>query len=291
MPTRYGCVMAKAKKDEPSEIVVSMADVRSGKIKGKDLMAGVKELISLKLAEKYAEDPKRFSKLVQVGLVDEATLRRLPEGASFDDAVNQFRDRLGQLVREQPSVMEQLEIRPLDVLAESTDAEEPDDAATDTTVVFSDLEGFTSFTSHNGDHEASALLRDHYDAVDSIVRGRGGAVVKTIGDGHMLSFGESRAAVLAGVELADLDAGPLLVRVGGHAGPVVRTANDILGHVVNVAARVADTAIGGESVVTTALRDIADPVRGVVFDLPSTAQLKGIDEPFEVCRARRAPPP
>ena len=42
------------------------------------------------------------------------------------------------------------------------------------TVVFSDLEGFTSFTSDRGDLEASALLTDHYDVVEAIARSRGG---------------------------------------------------------------------------------------------------------------------
>ena len=40
------------------------------------------------------------------------------------------------------------------------------------TVVFSDLEGFTSFTSERGDIEASALLTDHYDVVEAITRSR-----------------------------------------------------------------------------------------------------------------------
>jgi len=277
-----------AKKDDRSPIIVRLKDLRSGKIKGKDLALEVKELISVKLAEKYAEDPKRFAKLVEAGLVDEATLRRLPDGLSFDDAVRQFRDRLAEMASEQPSVLEELEIRPLDVLTESTAEEVSDLPGTETAILFSDLEGFTSFTSHNGDLEASALLRDHYESVDEVVRGRGGSVVKTIGDGHMLSFGESRAAVLAAVELSDLEAGPLRVRTGGHNGPVVKMPDDLLGHVVNVAARVTDTATGGESLVTTSLRDAAGPVRGVVFDDPSIAHLKGIDEPVELCRASHA---
>lgn len=277
-----------AKKDDRSPIIVRLKDLRSGKIKGKDLALEVKELISVKLAEKYAEDPKRFAKLVEAGLVDEATLRRLPDGLSFDDAVRQFRDRIAEMASEQPSVLEELEIRPLDVLTESTAEEVSDLPGTETAILFSDLEGFTSFTSHNGDLEASALLRDHYESVDEVVRGRGGSVVKTIGDGHMLSFGESRAAVLAAVELSDLEAGPLRVRTGGHNGPVVKMPDDLLGHVVNVAARVTDTATGGESLVTTSLRDAAGQVRGVVFDDPSIAHLKGIEEPFELCRASHA---
>jgi adenylate cyclase len=278
-----------ARNDDSNDIIVRLSDLRDGKIKGKDIAKGVKDLIAVKLAEKYADDPTRFAKLVEVGLIDESTLRRLPDGVSFDDAIKQFRDRIAEMAREQPSVLQQLEVRPLDVLTESSKQEAQDRLGDQIAVVFSDLEGFTSFTSQRGDHEASAMLRDHYDVVDSIVRGRGGAVVKTIGDGHMLSFGEPRAAVLAGVELAELDTGPLAVRVGGHNGPVVSTGDDLLGHVVNVAARVADTAAGGETVVTTSLRDGAGPVGGILFEDPQAAKLKGIDEPFEVCRVRHEP--
>ena len=72
--------------------------------------------------------------------------------------------------------------------------------------------------------------------------------------------------------------------MGGHDGPVVQTGDDLLGHVVNVAARVTDTASGGETIVTTSLRDGAGPVPGVVFEDPHEEHLKGIEEAFEVCR-------
>jgi adenylate cyclase len=100
----------------------------------------------------------------------------------------------------------------------------------------------------------------------------------------MLGFGESPAAVLAGVELAGVRDGPLRVRVGGHNGEVVKTPDDIFGHVVNVAARVTDVASGGESLVTTSLRDAAGSLQGIEFDAPRFADLRGIEDPIEVCR-------
>jgi adenylate cyclase len=101
----------------------------------------------------------------------------------------------------------------------------------------------------------------------------------------MLSFTEPRAAILAGVELADITAGPLQVRVGGHEGRVLSTQNDLLGHVVNVTARVADTAAGGQALVTGSLRSAAGRVRGVEFELLSPRHLRGIAEPYEISRA------
>ncbi len=273
-----------ARKRKKPSAAISFGDLRSGKTKPADLFANVKQLVAAKIAEKYAEDPEKFAQLVEVGLVDEATLLTLPEGTNFDAALRQFRDRLAALASNEPSVLERLDVRPLEVLAKDP-AENVAIPEVNRAVVFSDLEGFTEYTSSNGDREASAMLRDHYDTVDAIVRSRGGAVVKTIGDGHMLSFTEPRAAVLAGVELADVTAGPLNVRVGGHEGHVLSTENDLLGHVVNVAARVADTAAGGQALVTESLRSAAGRVRGVEFELLSPLLLKGIAEPYTISRA------
>jgi adenylate cyclase len=275
--------MARRRRKKPDN-EISVADLGSGKLKPAEIVANVKQLIAARIAEKYAEEPEKFAKLLEVGLVDEATLRTLPEGTNFDTALRQFKDRLAAMASDEPSVLAKLDVRPLEVLTEET----TDDIAlpeVSRAVVFSDIEGFTEYTGAKGDREASAMLRDHYDTVDSIVRGRGGAVVKTIGDGHMLSFTEPRAAVLAGVELADIAAGPLQVRVGGHEGHVLATENDLLGHVVNVAARVTDAAAGGQALVTESLRGAAGRVRGVEFELLTPRQLKGIAEPYEICRA------
>ena len=283
-PLTSGSVGPMARKRRKPNVDTSRSDRRSSKTTSGEIAANVKQLIAAKIAEKYAEDPHKFARLVEVGLVDEATLRTLPEGTNFDTALRQFRDRLAAMASDEPSVLERLEVRPLEVFAEDAPRGETFPEVT-RAVVFSDLEGFTEYTSSKGDREASAVLRDHYDTVDSIVRGRGGAVVKTIGDGHMLSFTEPRAAILAGVELADITAGPLQVRVGGHEGRVLSTQNDLLGHVVNVTARVADTAAGGQALVTGSLRSAAGRVRGVEFELLSPRHLRGIAEPYEISRA------
>lgn len=276
--------MIRKRRKRP--IKVRVEDATPGGKTIKDFAAELKQVVATRIAEKHAEDPSKFARLVEVGLVDEATIRNLPDDLDFAGAIKQFRERLTAMAAEEPSVLGKLELRPLDVLTEPEPAVESS-PRTQLAVVFSDLEGFTTFTSSKGDLEASAMLRDHYEIVDSMVRGRGGAVVKTIGDGHMLSFGEPEAAILAAVELAEVKAGPLRVRVGGHNGSVVRTPDDLLGHVVNVAARVTDVASGGETLVTTALRDSAGSVLGVNFDSVATVELRGIEHPFELCRAHR----
>src|SRR6201995_4638917 len=82
------------------------------------------------------------------------------------------------------------------------------------TVAFTDLEDFTIYTQAEGDDAASRLLIGHHRASESIVRSRGGRVLKRLGDGLMLTFPQPEAAVLACLGLGE--AGPPIPRGGIH---------------------------------------------------------------------------
>jgi len=232
-------------------------------------------------------EAEKLERLAELGIVDKTVLSGMPPELSYEEAVRKFRDRITEMVAEAPSILEHLEIRPLDVLPTETEPDDKEEMA-DLAVVFSDLEGFTAFTKERGDASTRAMLEDHYQAVDAIVRSRGGRVLKTLGDGHMISFEQPAASVMAGVDLVEMNQSPLPLRVGGHFGSVIPSRNDLLGHVVNVASRVADLAIGGESLVTTRLRDEAGTLPRVLFEGPRQAEVHGLTETVEVCRVRRA---
>ncbi|HZQ85796.1 MAG TPA: adenylate/guanylate cyclase domain-containing protein [Acidimicrobiales bacterium] len=153
------------------------------------------------------------------------------------------------------------------------------------TVAFTDLEDFTAYTEAEGDAAASRLLLGHQQDAASIVRGRGGCVLKRLGDGLMLTFPAPEAAVHACLEL--VDAAPLRLRAGIHGGEVLFAGDDVIGHVVNLAARVMGSANGGELVVTDEVRAAAGDLRGVAFDGPYTRKFKGIEETVEVYLAAR----
>ncbi len=247
----------------------------------------VKRAIAAKLAEKLREQPEAFDRLVEIGLVDESALAKLDAGEDLGTVIRQFKDRISEMARTEPSVLARLEVRPLDVLAgEDDEPAQLDQPAL--TVVFSDLEGFTAFNAARGDGEASALLADHYDAVEAIVRSRGGRVMKTLGDGHMLAFEQPAAAVMGAIDLVAAAPDPLRLRAGAHRGSVVRTTSDLLGHVVNVAARVTDLAEGGMSLVTTEVRDAAGRLPAIVFEPARSEHVAGVEEPVEVCEVHAA---
>ena len=64
--------------------------------------------------------------------------------------------------------------------------------------------------------------------------------------------------------------------------------DDVLGHVVNVAARVTESAKGGEVLVTGDVKDAAGELRAVSFSRPRGRSYKGVGERVMVCRATRA---
>lgn len=239
--------------------------------------------ITASLTEKLREEKEAFERLVELGLVD-ADLLDQPDDVDLTTAIRQFRDRIAELAATEPSVLQQLEVRPLEVMR-TDEAELPKSSGfvrVPMTVVFSDLEGFTSFTSERGDLEASALLTDHYDTVEAITRSRGGKVIKTIGDGHMLAFGEPAAAVMASLDLTGAAPRPLRLRAGAHQGAVLQANDDLLGHVVNVASRVTDLASGGTALVTRDVRESVGALPHVAFEHTRSERLDGVEEDVEV---------
>lgn len=252
-----------------------------------DLEAAIKADVYAKLLEGL-EDQIRLG---EAGLDDPGALRELPPDVGFDAVFRRLREAIVEEVAVRPSVLNVYDVRALDVLTPAGDEVEPaapsELVQVERTVVFTDLEGFTAFTVEKGDLEASALLTDHYDEVDAIVRSRGGVVVKKIGDGHMLSFEQPAAAVMASLDLVAATPGHLRLRAGAHGGAVVAADDDLLGGVVNLAARVTDLASGGESVVTTMVRDGAGTLPQIVYEAARLETVPGVDVPVEVCSVRR----
>jgi class 3 adenylate cyclase len=155
----------------------------------------------------------------------------------------------------------------------------------DLAIAFTDLADFTAFTEAEGDDAASRLLIAHHCESAAIVRGRGGRVVRWLGDGLMLAFPSPEAAVLACFELAEC--APLRLRAGVHRGTVLAAGDDVVGRVVNIASRAAASANGGELVVTDVVRNAIGDVHGVTFDGPYARHFKGIAESVPVYLASR----
>jgi len=162
-------------------------------------------------------------------------------------------------------------------------------------LLFSDLQGSTALYERVGDARAYNMVREHFALLASIVRDHDGAVVKTIGDAVMASFGDPAQAVRAALAMqAAISAHELVLKLGIHAGPSVMVSlNDRLdyfGSTVNMAARLQGQARGSDIVLSRAVAE--DPaVRPLLAALPSRTEsmaLKGFAEPVPFVRLRPA---
>ena len=162
--------------------------------------------------------------------------------------------------------------------------------------MFTDIVGFTEFTALRGDAEALALLSTQERLV-RLELGSRGRIVKELGDGLMLWFSDACDAVTTGIALQErFDAQsaasdlPLWVRIGVHAGRQMRRGEDLVGHDVNVAARIVQLAGPGEVVVSEAtVERVGGRLPGVTFDELGPAVMKGIPGPVVLYRALPAP--
>ncbi len=150
-------------------------------------------------------------------------------------------------------------------------------------VVFTDLEGFTAYTAEFGDGAALSLLKEHHRVAGPIVRREGGRIVKRIGDGLLCTFANPQGGLRAAVELIGIAPAPLRLRAGVHVGEAIVSVDDVIGHAVNIAARVAETARGGSVVATKEAVEAAGPTPGVqVKGKARSRRFKGISERVEV---------
>ncbi len=171
------------------------------------------------------------------------------------------------------------------------------------TLLFSDLTGSTALYERIGDAKAFAMVEEHFRLMDRIVRESGGAIVKTMGDAVMASFGAPADGVRAALAMARenrqaFGVHGLAVRIGVHSGPCLGVrANDWLdffGTTVNVAARLEGKAKAGQVVVMAELAKETD-IAPLLERYPQEsfeADLKGITERQQlVAITADGPPP
>jgi class 3 adenylate cyclase len=157
---------------------------------------------------------------------------------------------------------------------------------------FADLVGFTALTEEHGDEAAADLALAFADAVSLLAAEHGAEMVKTLGDAVMIRCpdhcGAVRLALRILEELSGRDGFPA-VRIGMHTGPAVERAGDWFGATVNLAARVAASAEGGELLITEATRAaIAAVQREVTLDDRGARWFKNVLAPLFVYAAASA---
>jgi class 3 adenylate cyclase len=147
------------------------------------------------------------------------------------------------------------------------------------TIVFTDIEGSTELMESMGESKWLELLTWHESVVKQQTLIFGGTVVKNQGDGFMLAFPAAGSATACATAIQrSLSIGwqgvDLPVRVGLHTGNAKAEAGDFFGRTVVLAARVANSAGGGEILLSQSVHDELDGA--FPLDNARTLALKGL---------------
>jgi adenylate cyclase len=155
------------------------------------------------------------------------------------------------------------------------------------TIVALDVAGYSARTEAD-EARTIAQVTNLRPIIEGIAKAHGGRVFNTAGDGFMLEFGSAGSAVEAAIELAE-ECRPK-VRVGVHIGDVtVQPNGDLLGHGVNVAARLMARSEPGKVTVSADVRRL---IRGPLADQfvsRGPAQLDKMAETIEIFSLAASP--
>ena len=156
------------------------------------------------------------------------------------------------------------------------------------TFFFADLAGFTALTEVHGDEAAADIAAGFCESVRELLPEREAEVVKTIGDAVLVRAEDPIAAVRHALRIAHdigVQHGSPIVRVGMHTGPAVERDGDWFGSSVNLAARIAGSAGGGEVLLSEATRFAVGDVKGIAFHPRGDQRFRNIREPVTIYAA------
>jgi class 3 adenylate cyclase/predicted RNA-binding Zn-ribbon protein involved in translation (DUF1610 family) len=164
------------------------------------------------------------------------------------------------------------------------------------TVMFSDIQNYTASTASAERMAVLELVRRHRDSVAPIAKRRGGRIVKSLGDGLLLTFDSATDAIRAGLEIqatveemsrmAFRKQERLALRIGIATGEVVIADGDVLGEPVNLASRIQQLAAAGEVLFAESTWGMINR-HEVVFEEMGAHELKGVPGPVRLFRARK----
>ena len=165
------------------------------------------------------------------------------------------------------------------------------------TVLFTDVEGSTALIQRLGDAQGRELLREHERIVREALKAHGGSEVKTMGDGFMAWFSSATKALECAIaiqsafaERNESAAEPIKVRIGLNAGEPIAEDDpggrgDLFGTAVNMAARIAAKAEGGEILASNVVRELVAG-KDFLFADRGDKELRGFEDPVRLYEVR-----
>ena len=160
------------------------------------------------------------------------------------------------------------------------------------TILFTDVEGSTALTQRLGDAKAREVLRAHERIVREALQSHSGSEIKHTGDGIMASFPSATWAVESAIAMQKAFAEynetadePISMCIGLNAGEPIAEEKDLFGTAVNLAARIAAQAAGGEILASDVVRQLVAG-KGFLFADRGQVALRGFEDPVRLYEVR-----
>jgi pimeloyl-ACP methyl ester carboxylesterase len=155
------------------------------------------------------------------------------------------------------------------------------------TVLFTDIVASTQRAVATGDERWRAVLQRLGEVTADLTQGFGGTVVKSTGDGHLLTFdGPTQAIRCAEALRAEAETLGIEIRAGIHTGECELLDADIGGIAVHIAARILGRAGAGEILVSRTVRDLVVG-SGTGFEDRGSVELRGVPGTWQLLAVDR----
>lgn len=155
------------------------------------------------------------------------------------------------------------------------------------TVLFTDIVSSTERVAATGDERWRAILQRFGEITAEAARRYGGTVVKSTGDGYLITFDAPTQGIRCAENLRDgVERLGVEIRIGIHTGECELMDTDIGGIAVHIAARILGQAGGGEILVSRTVRDLVVG-SGIGFRERGLVELRGVPGEWELVAVDR----
>ncbi|HUR79048.1 MAG TPA: AAA family ATPase [Acidimicrobiales bacterium] len=162
------------------------------------------------------------------------------------------------------------------------------------TVLVADLVDSSRLATMLGPERSDEVRHAVFARFDGAAHHHNGTLVKTMGDGCLITYSSASQGVAAGIEMVESinrlarQIPGLRLRVGVAVGDLTEEDGDVFGEAVVLARRVCDAATPGQVLVTDVVRSLSGGRGNFEWERIGNLFLKGVDEPVPCSAARES---
>ena len=162
---------------------------------------------------------------------------------------------------------------------------------TNIATMFADISGSTRLFEVLGDATARVAISKTLELLSKVIHAHNGTIIKTIGDEIMCTFPTADDSANAATDMQETlkesnemkDGDPdIKIRIGMHFGPALLEGGDVFGDAVNIGARMAAQAKGGQIITTKTTIDLLAPAIRASSRFIDRAPIKGKKDDIEI---------